>query len=294
MKQPSAEPFAVFGATGQQGGAVVDALLAQQAPVRALVREPDSERAQALAHRGVELARIDIEAPDSLVAALAGSAGFFFMTTPSGGMENPDIAAETPQGIALAEAAAKAGVPHTVYSSVGGADRDSGVPHFETKRRVEEKLDTLDIRTTLVRPTSFMENFAFMGPSFENGELVVRMPLPDGIPLQMIAVRDIGVVAARALLRSTDVPDVIEIAGDARTGSEIADAFAKRTGLPARYEALPIEVLQGNEDSTAMFRWFAETPAYQADIDQVRSIHADVWDLTAWLDNTRYTAPDPM
>lgn len=290
MTTSATRTIAVFGATGSQGGSVTDALLAQGANVRALVRNPDSERARSLAHRGVELVRTDVDDPQSLVAALTGVDAFYFMTTPyAGGMENPDSGSEIQQGVALANAAAAAKVPHLVFSSVGGAERHSGVAHFESKRRVEEHLAQLGLHTTILRPVFFTDNFASTAPNVEDGELVLRMPFPDGVKLQMVAVRDIGIVAAAALLGTGAVPAAIEIAGDDLTGSEIAAAFGAHAGMPARYEALPIEVLAGQDDMQAMFRWFAETPAYQADIDQVRSIDADAWDLPAWLEATGYT-----
>ncbi|GAA1487958.1 NmrA/HSCARG family protein [Brachybacterium sacelli] len=280
----TAGTLAVYGATGQQGGAVVDALLARGATVRAPVRTPDSETAQALAQRGVELATANADDPESMTAALEGAQALFFMTSPPGGMQSEDTEGETRQGIALADAAQRAGVPHIVFSSVGGAERESGIPHFESKRRVEEHLETLDLQVTIVRPVFFLENLHGMGPSLENDELVVRFPFPDDIGLQMIAVQDIGAVAATALLEPQAIPGgAIEIAGDELTGSQIAAAFAEHTGMPARYEALPISVLDGSDDMQAMFRWFAETPAYQADLAQVKAIDPEVLDLRAWL-----------
>jgi hypothetical protein len=83
------------------------------------------------------------------------------------------------------------------------------------------------------------------------------------------------------------VPRSIEIAGDELIGSEIAAAHGEKSGLPARYEALPISVLEGQDDLQAMFRWFAETPAYQADLHQVRRIHPTTWTLRTWLDNSQ-------
>ncbi len=288
MTTPHTGTIAVFGATGHQGGSVVDALLAQGANVRALVRTTDSDQARALAGRGVELAYADADQPESLQAALKDVDAFFFMTTPPGGIEGADTVGETRQGIALANAAAANGISHVVFSSVGGAERHSAVPHFESKRLVEEHLEQLGIHTTVIRPVFFIENLTRSGPSVENAEIVLRLPLPDGIKLQMVAVRDIGRVAAAPLLGSTDLPAALEIAGDERTGSEIAAAFAEHTAMPARYEPLPIEVLNGQDDLQAMFRWFSETPAYQADIDQVRTIDPDVWDLPTWLKTTGY------
>jgi uncharacterized protein YbjT (DUF2867 family) len=285
MSAGTTKTIAVFAATGSQGGAVTDALLASGAHVRALLRNTDSENAKALADRGVELVGVDVDEVDSVVAALEGVDAFWFMTTPPGGMQNADVAGETRQGVKLAEAAAAAKVPHVVFNSVGGAERDSGIPHFDSKRLVEKHLTALGLHATIIRPVFFIENFAGMAPVIENGTLVMRLPLPDGIKLQMIAVRDIGVIAAMALLDPESLPDTIEIAGDELTGSEIAAAHGETSGMPARYEPLPVSVLAGQDDLQAMFRWFAETPAYQADLDQVRRIHPDSLTLRTWLDH---------
>lgn len=282
MNTQPAGPIAVFGGTGQQGGSVIDSLLSRGARVRALVRNPESDRARALADRGVELARVEIGDAASLAAAVQGVDAFFFMTTPDG-HTLADIERETRQGIALVDAAAAAAVPHVVFSSVGGAERDSRVPHFESKRRVEEHLEKSGLPATVVRPVAFMDNFTGMGPSVEDGELVLRWPLPDRVPLQLVSVRDIGRISATFLLGAQVPGGAVEIAGDELTGSQIAAAFGAHAGLPARYEALPLQVLGDDADAQAMFRWFAETPAYQADIPAVKAIEPGMWDLAAWL-----------
>jgi len=292
MTAVSTKTVAVFAATGSQGGAVADALLEAGAHVRALIRNTESDKAKSLAERGAEIVRVDVADPESLVSALVGVDAFWFMTTPPGGMQNPDTAGETRQGIALADAAAAARVPHVVFNSVGGADRGSGIPHFDSKFLVEKHLESLGVNTTIVRPFFFTENFTWMAPSIEEGTVVMRLPIPDGVPLQMIAVRDVGIIAAQALLDQASVPAAIEIAGDELTGSEIASTYGGKAGLPARFEALPISVLDGQDDLQAMFRWFAETPAYQADLDQVRRIHPDALTLGAWLDASRTPSAD--
>jgi uncharacterized protein YbjT (DUF2867 family) len=284
MNEPIAPTIAVFAATGTQGGAVTTALLDTGVHVRALLRNIASDQATALAGRGVELVQVDVDDSESLVSALQGVDAFWFMTTPPGGMQNADTAGETTQGIALADAAAAARVPHVVFNSVGGAERASGVPHFESKYRVEQHLAALGLHHTVVRPVFFAENFQWMTPVVEDGTLVLRLPIPDDITLQVIAVRDVGVIAVTALLNPDSMPQSIEIAGDELTGSEIAAVYGEREQLPARYEELPTAVLDGQADLQAMFRWFAETPGYQADLEQVRLIHPDVWTLRAWLE----------
>ena len=281
LTPPTGSPLiAVVGATGNQGGSVVDALLARGARVRAVVRDPDKLTARALADRGVELTVGDLTDPPSLDALFDGVDAVFAMTTPlPGGTEQ-----EAATGIAIADAAARAGVPHLVFSSVGGAERESGVPHFESKRRVEERIEALGIHHTFLRPVLFMDNLSGFMTSVEDGQVVVRMALPDGIPLQMVAVRDIGRAAAAILLGGTAVEgDSVEIAGDTLTGSQIAKAIGAYAGLPARYEALPLEAIASFGDTAEMFRWFAETPAYQADFEATRALVPDALDLPSWL-----------
>ena len=130
-------PIAVVGATGLQGGATARALLDAHVPVRALVRDTDTEAARALAELGAELVGADLDDPEGLRAAFTGVDGVFAMTTP-GGDQRTDL--EVTHGHAIADAAAAAGVPHVVYSSVGGAERHTGIPHFDSKRDVEEYL----------------------------------------------------------------------------------------------------------------------------------------------------------
>ena len=286
---PAASPrlIGVIGATGQQGGAVVDALLEQGLSVRALVRDPDGAPAQALADRGVDVVTGDLADAASIESFLSGVDGVFAMSTP---VDGPDV--EVTSGIAIADAAARAGVPHTVFSTVGGAERQTGIAHFESKRRVEEHIESLGIHATFLRPVFFMENLSGFGASIEGGEVVVRLPLPDGIPLQMVTVRDIGRVAAAILTGGTAVEGgSVEIGGDSLTGTQIAAAIGTHLGLRSRYEPIPLEAVAGYGDTGDMFRWFAETPAYQADFAATKVLDPEVLDFAAWLSYSGFTLP---
>lgn len=272
--------FAVVGATGQQGGATARALLDAGATVRALVRDTGSAAARTLAQAGAQLVRADLEDAESLRAAFSGVAGVFAMTTMTGpgGTDG-----EVRHGRAIGDAARDAGVPRVVYSSVGGAERATGIPHFESKRRVEEHLLELGLSTTFVRPTFFMENFA-SGPQEEDGTLVLRSPLAPGVPLQMVAVDDIGAVAAAALLDPAATPGgSVEIGGDELTGEQIAATFGTRAGRPARFEPLPLDVLGDDKDLYAMFAWFRSLPAYEADFAATRRLSPGVKDFATWV-----------
>ena len=138
----------VSGATGQQGGALAWVLLDNGHRVRAFVRRPDSQEAKELERLGAELAEGDFEEPSTIEQAARGMDAVYVVATPfEAGME-----AETRHGIAAADAAKTAGVGHLVYSSVGGADQDTGIPHFDSKREVEEHIEGLGIPYTIVAP----------------------------------------------------------------------------------------------------------------------------------------------
>lgn len=275
------QTIAVVGATGQQGGATARALLAAGATVRGLTRNVDSDAAKALAAAGVEMVAADLADLSSVTTAFAGASRVFAMTTMTG---PAGVDGEVEHGRVIADAAIAAGVSHVVYSSVGGAERHTGIPHFESKRRVEEYLDSLAVDATFIRPVFFMENL--LGTAVEGDEVVVRLPFPDGIPLQMVAVADVGKVAAAALLEPASVVGSVEIAGDELTGTQIAEVFGRQAGLPGRYESLPMAVLDGDTDMKAMFEWFGQPIAYQADREATRAIDPEVMDTAAWLATT--------
>jgi len=280
--------IAVFGATGRQGGAVVDALLEHGAPVRALVRNPQSGRAQALAARGVELAAVHTDDPASLAAALTAVQAFYFMTPEANTLDEVD--AEIRIGIALVDAAVAAGVPHVVFNSIFGADQESDVPHHDSKRSIEEHLRASGVRATMLRPTPFMEE---MTPSVENGEIVVRLPLPEDATMKMISLRDIGRVATALLLDTAEAPGgAIELVGDELTGPQIAAAFGARAGLPPRYDAVPLSALPSDLDRV-MFRQFATWTHLPSDLAAARAIEPATMNLAAWIRSTGWTAPTP-
>jgi uncharacterized protein YbjT (DUF2867 family) len=271
---------AVVGATGQQGGATARALLDAGVSVRALVRDLNKPAAQELASLGAQLAVADLDDPATIRTAFAGASRVFAMTTMLSGR---GTAGETADGVAIADAAKAASVEHLVYSSVGGAERHTGIPHFESKRRVEEHIEKLGIPATFVRPTFFYENLLRQPQESEDGTIVVRLPFADGIPLQMIAVDDIGAVAAAVITDPSRVPaGAVEIAGDELTGSQIAEAFGAQAGQPARYEALPLDAA-GDDDQRAMFAWFARLPAYQADRILTAELDPHVQTFAQWL-----------
>ncbi|MEU6420501.1 NmrA/HSCARG family protein [Streptomyces spiralis] len=278
----------VLGGTGRQGGAVARELLRRGHTVHALVRDPAKTEARALREAGAVLVRGDMDDEASLTAAMDGVHGVFSVQTfrGPGGVE-----AEERQGRAVADAAVRAGVRHFVYSSVGGADRDTRVPHFESKLRVEQYLRTLDLPTTVLRPVMFHDILLDIAPRPVQDGLVLAMWLDPETPVQLIATSDIGVFAADAFEDADAwLGRVVEIAGDALTGPQMAAAFEAVSGVPTRYQRLPIEPLRAaRPDLANMFDWF-ERDGYRADLDELRRNRPDLVSLQAWLADN-WTAP---
>jgi len=271
----------VTGATGQQGGAVVQALLAKGHRVRALERNLDSPKAKQLASQGVELAAGDFTDPDSLLRAATGVDSVYAMTTPF----ESGVDAETAQGIAMIKAAKQAGVGHLVYSSVGSADQQTGIPHFDSKYAVEQALIASGVSYSISGPAYFMENLLspWTLPGLREGKL--SMAMPGDRKLQQTAVADIGAFAVALFERRDQVfGQRFDIASDELTNDEVVSILSEVIGREIRYEGFPAETMRAeNEDMATMYEWF-NTTGYSADIAALRRDFPEVgWhDFKSW------------
>jgi len=264
----------VTGATGQQGGALARVLLDKGHQVRAFVRKPNSPEAKELERLGARLAEGNLEEASTIEDAAKGMDAVFIVATPfEAGME-----AETRHGIAAAEAAKAAGVGHLVYSSVANADKDTGIPHFESKRKVEEHIEGLGVPYTIVAPVYFMDNLLapWTLPQLKEGRL--PMALPSSRPLQQIALSDIAAFTGVVLEnREEFVGRRLDIASDELAGEEVAEVLTRVTGREIHYVELPLEQVRQamGEDGARMFEWFDQV-GYSADIESLRRDHQEV------------------
>ena len=242
----------VIGGTGNQGGAVVKSLLERGHEVRAVTRDTDSAKARELANAGVKLVRASLEATAALTKALEGATSLFAMTTPLGG----GTQAETRQGISAADAAKAAGV-HLVFTSVGSANRQTGVPHFDSKYEVEKHIARSGVRATVLAPVYFMENLYFGKAQLAQG--IYATPLPPTRQLAQVALADIGAVAVRLLEEpGRFVGKRFDLASDDPTGNDVVAILARVTGRPFTYSQVPLDVIRQRmgEDGAKMYEWF--------------------------------------
>lgn len=258
----------VTGATGKQGGATARALLKKGHNVRALTRNPDSPAAVELTGLGATVLKGDFDDPASLRAALDGADGMFAMGTSFEGGPEAEIA----QGKALADAAKEAGIGHLIYTSVAGADKNTGVPHFDSKYVVEQYIEEIGVPHTIVAPVYFMENIYFPDTIGGIRQGVYASPLPADCKIQQVAVSDIGAFAALAFhFRDRFLHRRFELAGGELSGHHVATGLSAVTGQDIRYEQIPMEnVRAGSEDMALMFEWFI-AKGYDVDVMHLRS-----------------------
>ena len=256
MTEPEPPMVLVGGATGRQGGAVVDEMLARGYRVRGLTRKPDGRGAQELAAKGVEVVQGDYGDPASLRAAMAGVDRMFFY---SGFSRN-----EVTEGRNVIEAARAAGVGHVVYTS--GAASEPGRGLAGAKMEVEALLVASGLSYAVLRPVAFMENFA--GQQARTARDGLRDSRAPDRWVAFISIPDIGFLAAEALDSPAEWQGVtMNIAGDSMRVSEFVAIFSRVMGRDIEYHRVPLEEYLGSFPAPLrpLFRWYEEV-GYQGDM----------------------------
>jgi uncharacterized protein YbjT (DUF2867 family) len=307
--------IAVVGATGQQGGGLVRAILADgRVRARALTRDPSSERAQELRALGAEVVFADLDAPATVERAFAGAQGAFCVTNY---WEHFDADRETRQAHGLAAAAQRAGLRHVVWSTLEDTRRflpadgrrmpvlmgSYKVPHFDAKGEADRFFVERGLPVTLLRTSFYWDNLVTaMAPQRgPDGRLALVLPMDDK-PLPGIAVEDIGGCAA-GILRSADkfVGRTVGIAGEQLTGAQMASALSQALHEPVAYVAMPpVQYAKlgfpGAEDLANMFQFkrdFNDAYCAERPVAESKALHPGLLDFAAWLlqAGTRISVP---
>ncbi|KAI0541812.1 hypothetical protein GGR58DRAFT_387625 [Xylaria digitata] len=296
----------VTGATGKQGGAVIDALMRQRNEdftILAVTRDTSKRAAQQLSSksRSIKLVRGDLDDVPVLFEEAQNVAG-----QPVWGVYSVQVSmgkgvtceGEIRQGKALIDESIKAGVKHFVYSSVerGGDDvswdNPTPIPHFRTKYEVEHHLRYATapgkagehMGWTILRPVAFMDNLA---PGFPTQVFMaaLRNWLGDK-PVQWVATKDIGIFAAQAF---TDPKkwdrQAVGLAGDELNFDGMSRLFESVTGRPApvAYSVFGSALTFLLSEMRVMISWFA-SDGYHADIEARRVDHPGMLTFVQWLD----------
>lgn len=278
MQDNRSKTILVTGATGYQGGATARHLLTRGFSVRALTRNPDQAQAHLLMRKGAAIAAGNLNDGASIEKALQGAYGVFSVQDywEHGAVE------EIKQGKGLIDAARMAGIRHFVYTSVASADRDTNLPHFESKRIIENHLRASGLPYTILRPVFFMENLNTDRERILVGRL--SLALPPETRLQMIAVDDIGAMAALAFNEPENfLGRTVEIAGAEVTAPQAAQILSEVIGREVMAEEIPVETLRkSNPEVADMFAWLRDR-GYEVDIPGLRTRHPWLQTFGEWV-----------
>ncbi|KAF2007341.1 NmrA-like family protein [Amniculicola lignicola CBS 123094] len=291
----------ITGATGKQGGAVISALLANNAnfTLLAVTRNPNSASAQRLAARSplIKLIKGNLNDVSSLFSSARNASpngriwGVFSVQTMMGDGQNANT--EEKQGKALVDEALRNEVGLFVYSSTDrhgdiSYDNPTNVPHWISKYNIEHHLvnstEATDMQYTILRPAVFMENLGpdFLGKGFATGWKIMLQDRP----MQFISTADIGILAAKAFLDPSKFAGRgISIAGDSLTFDQANKIWKEKMGheIPTTYEFLTRMYLWWYQDIGTMMMWFRD-PGMNVDIERVREEHPGVIGFETWLD----------
>jgi len=228
--------YVVAGATGRVGSATAESLLSAGAEVRVLVR--DRAGAEIWTSRGAEVQVVDLEDRDALGRALKGCSGFFVLLPFD--LTVDDLAVHADRLIsAITGAVSDQKVPHVVMLSSGGADLAEGTGPITGLHRLEQALLTTGTTLTALRSSHFQEKVTdVIDVARESGAYPVFAASAD-TPLPMVATRDIGEVAARALLVPPRASETIDIIGPAYTEREVAAVLADALGRELHVATIP-------------------------------------------------------
>ncbi|HZT72002.1 MAG TPA: NmrA/HSCARG family protein [Terriglobia bacterium] len=287
----NAKTILVIGATGAQGGGVVRHLLKSgKFNVRALTRNPDSDKARALAQTGAEIVRGDLSDPDSLRTAMQGCYGVFGVTNFWEHFEK-----EYDHGKNLIDAVKDTAIEHFVFSSLPYAHKLSEwkleVPHFDIKGKLEDYARSLKVPSTFAHVAFYYENFLYFFPPKPQEDRSYIFGFPQGeTPLAAVCVEDVGGVVATIFERPDELRDkTVGIVGDDLPCSKYAEIMSRVLGKKIVYRYIPRDVFAklgfaGAQDLANMFEYNRLfIPNRKADLEQSLALYPGMQRFEPWV-----------
>ena len=270
----------VFGATGAQGGGLAHAILSDtnsEFSVRAVTRDPNSDKAKKLAELGAELVTADIDDKQSLAKALEGAYGAYFVTF---FWAHFSAERELAEAKSMAEAAKEAGIQHAIWSTLEDTRKwvplednrmptlhgKYKVPHFDAKGEADKFFTDAGVPVTFLRASFYWDNLIYFGSGPKkgpDGKLYLTFPLDDK-KMAGIASEDIGKCAYGIFKRGKEfIGKTIGVAGEHLTGKEMAAALTKALGREVIYNNVSPETFRGfgfpgADDLGNMFQFYRD------------------------------------
>lgn len=308
--------IAITGATGAQGGGLVQAILNDPSGgfvPRAITRNTGSEKARALESRGAEVVQADLDDPGSVEAAFSGAHGAFCLTS---FWEHFSPEKEIEQAHTMAQAAKATGLKHVIWSTLEDTRQwvplddermptlmeKYKVPHFDGKGEANSHFTELDLPVTFLLTSFYWDNFIHFGlgpKKSPDGKLAITLPMGDR-KLPGIAAEDIGKCAYGIFKKGPELAGkTIGIAGEHNTGAEIATILSRALGQEIRYNAVPPEAYRGfgfpgADDLANMFQFKHDFEDYfcsARDPKVARSLNPEMQTLADWAERNKDRIP---
>ena len=290
--------IAVFGATGNQGGPVARALLQNGFQVRAVTRNPGSEKGQALKAAGAEVVKGDIDDAESLRSAVQGVYGVFYMTNVGELLmkdHTTSFQREIEQGKAVADACKAAATQHVVFSGLDPVKEKTGksCPHYDSKATVEKYLDEIGVPNTSVRYPFYFENFLTFYPPTKQDDGTYSIILPMDGPMDAMSVADGGHIVAAAFQNPQDyVGKKVGLSADKKPVSDYAATISSVTGKTVRYNQISFDEYRNQpnnpiaDDLAAMFEYFSYGgPSYN--VEFTRRVYPGILTFQQWAEKNK-------
>jgi len=308
--------IAVVGATGAQGGGLAHAILNDRGgafSVRALTRNPNSDKARELAKRGAEVVAVDVDDATSLKKAFTGAYGAFCVTF---FWEHFSPEKELAQAGFMADAAKHAGLKHVIWSTLEDTRKwvplsdnrmptlmgKYKVPHLDAKGEADDIFRAKGVPTTFLLTSFYWDNLIHFGlgpKKGPDGKLTFTLPMGDA-KLPGIAAEDIGKCAFGIFQRGPEfIGKTVGIAGEHLTGAEMAAALSKGLGQDISYNYVPPEVYRtfgfpGAEDLGNMFQFKRDFEEYYCgarDLTLSRALNSELQSFAKWITRNKERIP---
>ena len=315
-KKTDKKIIAVIGATGAQGGGLVNAILKDKKgpfAVRAITRDPNSTKANELAKAGAEVVAADIDDEKSLAKAFKGAYGAFCVTFFWAHLKPEKELSEARN---MAKAAKDAGVKHVIWSTLEDTRKSIPlsdgrmptlmgkykVPHFDAKGEANGIFTELGVPTTFLVTSFYWDNFIHfgMGPKKgADGKLAITLPLGTK-KLAGIAAEDIGKAAYAIFEKGTEmIGKTVGVAGGHLTGAQMANSLTKALGQEVRYNDVPPATYRsfgftGADDLGNMFQFNSEFEQDCCDarsISETKSLNPELQTFDRWLVQNKSRIP---
>jgi uncharacterized protein YbjT (DUF2867 family) len=303
--------IAVVGSTGTQGGGLCRAILADTSgefACRAITRDPNKDKAKALAASGAEVVKADLDDVESLKKAFAGAHGVYGVTN---FWEHFSGDKEKQQAKNIAEAAKAAGVKHVIWSTLEDTrqfvspgdtrmpmlQEKYRVPHFDAKGEADAYFR--DVPTTFLVTSFYWDNFFMFGLGPKKGEDgTYGWTLPMGNEkLPGMAAEDIGKTAFGIFKAGAQyIGKTVGVAGEFLTIDDMCRKIEKGLGIsPVTYNAVEPDVYRsfgfpGADELGNMFqmdRDFATQMMANRNLDQARRLNPQLQTFDQWLANNK-------